>query len=241
MAGERDPWRAEAAAGAAAIAPMLLGAVPFGLAVGAAPVAGGLHGWDALGFSTVVFAGASQLAAIGVLTGHGSVLLAVLVAWTINLRFVLYSASLAPYLAEVTTGRRLGAAYLLTDQAYAVAVSRWSSGPHGHRLAFYLGAAVPLWFAWQAATLAGVLVGSSVPESVPLDFALPLVFLVLLVPLVTTRPAAVAAAVGGLGAVVAGEWGAGNAAMIVGAVVGIAAGTVAEAARHPEPAEGGAG
>ena len=89
-----------------------------------------------------------------------------------------------------------------------------------------------LWVNWQICTIVGVLVGSAVPEDIPLDFAVPLVFLVLLIPTISTRPAAVAAMVGGLAAVVAAEAGAGHLSVIVGALSGIAAGTLAELAQE---------
>ena len=219
----------EARAGAAAAAPMLIGVVPFGLVAGAAPVAEGLGGHAAVGLSTIVFAGASQLAAAEVLADGGSALVAILAAWTINLRMVLYSASLAPYLSHESTTRRLGAAYLLTDQAYALSVTRWAQGgDHRERLPYYLGVAALLWGSWQAATVAGVLLGAAVPEDLPLDFAVPLVFLVLLVPVLNTRPAVVAAAVGGVVAVGAAEMGAGPLSIMAGTTSGIVVGATVD-------------
>ena len=216
----------EVRAGAKAVAPMLIGVVPFGLVAGAAPVADGLGGWFAIGLSTVVFAGASQLAAAEVLADGGSAVVAVLAAWTINLRMVLYSASLAPYLSHEPAGRRLGAAYLLTDQAYAMSITRWvGGGAPGGRLPYYVGAGALLWGAWQAATVVGVVLGGAVPQSVPLDFAVPLVFLVLVVPLLETPPAVAAALTGGMAAVAGAEMGAGPLSIIVGAAFGIAVGT----------------
>ena len=211
------------------VAPILLGIVPFGLVAGAAPVAEGLGGWGAVGLSTIVFAGASQLAIVDVLGQGGSALVAILAAWTINLRMVLYSASLAPFLGHEPTRRRLGAAYLLVDQAYAASVSRWAGDDRTEgRLAYFVGAGLLLWTSWQMSTVAGVLLGGSVPDDIPLDFAVPLVFLVLLVPLLDSHPAVVAALVGGVAAVVTGELGADRLAMVVGAVAGIAAGTAAD-------------
>ena len=208
---------------------MLVGIIPFGLIAGATPVTNGLGGAAAIGLSTIVFAGASQLAAVDVLAHGGSVLVAVLAACTINLRMLLYSASIAPYLADEPVPRRLGAAYLLTDQAYAVSITRWSADTdRERRLPYFLGAGLLLWSAWQVSTVVGVLVGSAVPADVPLDFAVPLVFLVLLVPTLTSRPALVAAAVGGAAAVVAAEAGAGPLYIIVGALSGIAAGAFAD-------------
>jgi predicted branched-subunit amino acid permease len=245
--------RAELLAGARAVAPMLIGVIPFGLVAGATPVTGGLGGGAAIGLSTIVFAGASQLAAADALADGGGALVAVIAACTINLRLLLYSASLAPHLADVPLRRRLFIGYLLTDQAYAVSITRWSAEAHagtphgaGHKVPFYLGAALLLWANWQVCTVIGVLIGAAVPDSLPLDFAVPLVFLVLLVPAITSRPAAVAAIVGGLAALLADEAGAGHLGVLVGALAGIAAGAVTEAAldrraardatpRPPEP------
>ena len=220
----------EVRAGAAAVAPMLVGVVPFGLVAGATPAANGLGVGAAVGLSTIVFAGASQLAATDVLANGGSAVVAALAACTINLRMLLYSASLAPLLAAEPLRRRLAAAYLLTDQAYALSVTRWTAAGDEpeRRMPFYAGSAALLWLVWQASTVVGALIGSAVPEDLPLDFAVPLVFLVLLVPAVTSRPAAVAAVVGGGTAVAAAEAGAGPLSVMAGAIAGIVAGAAAE-------------
>ena len=217
-------------AGALDISPMLFGVVPFGLVAGATPVSEGLGAAAAMGFATIVFAGASQLAAIDVLADGGSALVAVVAACTINLRMLLYSASLAPFLAKEPLTTRLGVAYFLTDQAYATSITRWSAEDEPRRrVPYYLGGAILLWASWQVSVLTGALLSDAVPESLPLDFAIPLVFLVLLVPTLVSRPAVVAAAVGGLAAVVAAELGADELSILVGALAGIAAGAVTEA------------
>lgn len=224
-------------AGAAAAVPLVVGVAPFGLVAGAAPVAHGFDAWSAIGLSTIVFAGASQLAVVDALAQGGSVLVAVLAAWTINLRMVLYSASLAPYLGHESTRRRLGAAYFLVDQVYASCITRWAAdgGRTDDRLPFYLGAGTLLGSTWVSCTIAGALVGPAIPEGIPLDFAIPLVFLVLLIPILVDRPSVAAAVAGGAAAVVAAEAGAGPVSTIIGAAVGIAAGTVVDARRR-EPA-----
>jgi predicted branched-subunit amino acid permease len=215
---------------------MLIGVIPFGLVAGATPPADGLGAWAAVGLSTIVFAGASQLAAADVLADGGGWLVAALAAWTINLRMLLYSASLSPFLSRERLRTRMAVAYLLTDQAYAVSITRWS-GPEDEaltasgarrRVPFVIGAGLALWVTWQISTLVGIAIGSRVPDSLPLDFAVPLVFLVLLVPAVNTRPAAVAAFAGGGAAVLGAELGAGTLSIIIGAVSGITAGTIAE-------------
>ena len=224
-------------AGAKAVAPQLIGVIPFGLVAGATPTDAGLGVGAAAGFSTIVFAGASQLAAIDVLTQGGTVLVAVLAACTVNLRMVLYSASLAPFLTKDRLRWRMLASYVLVDQVYAVAVNRWSDpddpvSPPEARIPFMVGAGLLLWSSWQLTTLVGAVIGPAVPESLPLGFAVPLVFLVLLVPAVTDRPSLVAALGGGLGAVLAAELGAGHTSIIIGALAGIVSGALADFARE---------
>jgi predicted branched-subunit amino acid permease len=235
--------RSEVVAGARAVAPMLIGVIPFGLVCGATPAANGVGGGAAVGFSTVVFAGASQLTAIDSLGDGAGALVSILAACTVNLRLLLYSASLAPHVSELRLRTRLLMAYVLTDQAYAVSISRWTAEaaeaagggapepPVERRLAFYLGAAVLLWANWQVCTVLGIVLGSALPDSLPLDFAVPLVFLVLLVPAITSRPALVAATVGGVVAVGAAELGPAHTEVLFGALAGIAAGAWAEAVR----------
>ena len=214
---------------------MLVGVIPFGLVAGATPATTGLGGGTSIGLSTLVFAGASQLAAADALADRSTALVAIIAACTINLRLLLYSASLAPYVSKARLRTRLLMAYVLTDQAYAVSVTRWSEevalGDEpslDHKLPYYFGAAFTLWLNWQLCTIVGVLIGSAVPKSLPLEFAVPLVFLVLLVPAITSKAAVVAATVGGVAALVADELGAGHIGVLVGALAGIAAGACAE-------------
>jgi 4-azaleucine resistance transporter AzlC len=228
--------RASLRAGFRAVAPMLIGVAPFGLVAGATPAANGLGADVAIGFSTIVFAGASQLAAINVLSDGGSALVAVLAACTINLRMLLYSASIGPYFAHERLTRRLGVAYLMTDQAYALSITRWVGDDPADGLAetrrsrfgFYIGAGLTLWVVWQVSTVVGLLIGKALPAGVHLDFAVPLVFLVLLVPSVTNRPSVVAAVTGGGVAVLAGQLGAGPLSIIIGSLAGIVAGALVD-------------
>jgi predicted branched-subunit amino acid permease len=236
--GRRRPrsWIPAARAGAVAVAPIVVGIVPFGLIAGAAAVDRGLTVADAMAFSVGIFAGAAQLAVIEVLGTDGSVAVAVVTVLVINLRMMMYSASLSPWLADEPLARRGFAAYVLTDQAYAVSLARYTDPdatdlPASDRLPFYLGAGATLWVSWQLCTITGAVVGGSIPDAVPLGFAVPLVFLTLLPPAVTDRPTVVAAVVGAVVATVGASWPA-NLGMLTGAVSGIVAGT-ALALRSP--------
>jgi 4-azaleucine resistance transporter AzlC len=213
----------------------MVGVVPFGFVAGIVAVEAGYGLAGALGFSIVVFAGASQLAAIDLLSGGAAVAVAVATAWLINARMLMYSAALAPWLGHEPTRRRALVAYLLTDQAFALAVTEYGKGaPPADRLRYYLGVAVPLWVSWVVTTTIGALAGTAIPDEIPLDFAIPLCFLVLIVPAVKDRPTAVAAVVGGVGAVVVAEAGLPDAAIVLGALIGIAAGALTDLRLSPE-------
>jgi predicted branched-subunit amino acid permease len=214
--------------------PIAIGVIPFGLVAGVAATEAGMGLGGAVAWSVGVFAGASQLAAIDLLDSGAPALVAAGAALLINLRFLMYSASLAPYLAPQPLGQRLGAAYPLTDQAFGLSIAAYVREPRSsgrERLHFYLGCAALMWTTWQVTTVIGAVVGSTVPESVPLDFSIPLVFLALLIPSVTDRPTVVAAAVAGVGTVLAGELGAGNAALVIGVTAGIVAGAAVDLSR----------
>ncbi len=230
MTAAPTPVRAAVRDGLLAMAPLALGIAPFGLVVGATAVEEGLSLAQAAGLSLFVFAGASQLAAIDLLGDGAPLLVVIATALVINLRMVMYSASLAPHVRDVPTRRRLAMSYLLVDQAYALSITRWErrTDPPGARVAFYLAVAVPLWTIWQVTTLLGAVAGSQLPDGIPLSFTIALVFLAVLVPSLTDRPRNVAALVAGAVAISAQGLPA-DMALIVGALCGIAAGAWCEA------------
>lgn len=219
--GREDGWRQ----GALAITPLLVGIVPFGIVAGVTGVENGATPLQAIAFSFFAYTMVAQIAAYELLSGGAPLVVVVSTALMINLRFVIYSASLAPYLTGERALRRLLGAYLLTDHAYAVALQRFGEQPAPRsRAAYYLGAALTFWCACQVATVAGALLGADVPDVVPLEVVAPLTFLALLVPAVVDRPGVVAAVVAATVATAAHAAPAGL-GMLVGALSGAAAGT----------------
>lgn len=207
--------------------PLLLGIVPFALVAGVAAADAGLSTAQALGMSVVVFAGASQLAALDLLGRDTPLAVVVVTAAVINLRMLMYSASIAPRFRDAASRMRAFLAYFLTDQAFALTVARYDLDESGQRQ-YYLGVALTLWIVWQVGTLVGVVVGAGVPDEWGLSFAVPLVFLALLVPALKDRESLVAGLAAGIVAVA----GAGlplNLGLIVAAAAGVAAGMFAEA------------
>jgi predicted branched-subunit amino acid permease len=144
----------------------------------------------------------------------------------------MYSAALAPHFRDFPAPWRYGLPYVLTDQAFAVSIGRFddTTGP-GYRRRFFTGAAFALWVTWQVTTLAGVTAGTRIPASWSLDFAIPLVFLALLVPTLRDRPSVLAALVGGTVAVVGNDLPY-HSGLLVAALCGVAAGVAADRARR---------
>ena len=149
--------------------------------------------------SLIVYAGASMLAATQLLAGDAPVVVILVTVLFINLRFMMYSASMRPHLARLAPRWKLLAAYLLADNAYGLSISRFSEHPgRPAKAAYFFGAAVPVWLTWQITVGAGILVGAGLPAQWRLEFAAPLAFIALTVPLLRDRAmiaAALAAAV----------------------------------------------
>ncbi|MEF2145020.1 MAG: AzlC family ABC transporter permease [Desulfovibrionaceae bacterium] len=218
-------FRNEYYAGARALLPIVPGVLPFAAICGMAAVDAGMTVPEAFGFSFIVNAGASQLAALqllGVDAGFAVVVLAVLV---VNLRFIMYSASTAPYLRTAPVWARFLGGYILSDQAFAISVVQLEKGAS---FRFYIGAAVLMYLAWQTGNALGVLLGAFVPPAWELDFAVPLCFLALIFPVLRDRPCGLAAVVGGVVAVAAAALPY-NLGLMAGAASGISAGLLAEA------------
>jgi 4-azaleucine resistance transporter AzlC len=207
--------------------PILLGILPFAIVAGIAAANAGLDLSQAVGMSVIVFAGASQLAALDLLGRDAPLSVVVVTAVVINLRMLMYSASIAPYFRSFAGRVKAGLAYFLTDQAYAVTIAGYRSEGSVDRATYYLAVAGTIWLVWQIATVAGVLLGTGVPAAWGLEFTVPLVFLALLVPAMEDGPTTLAGITGGAGAVL----GAGlplNLGLLVGASLGVAAGVVSE-------------
>jgi 4-azaleucine resistance transporter AzlC len=192
--------------GVRALLPMHLGVMPFGVIYGVVALQSGIPPLAAVLMSSLVFAGSAQFL-LAQLVGAGTpALLMVGAAGLVNLRHALYSASVAPLLKHLPRRWKLLLAYLLTDEAYAAAIPHLLAAP-GSAVAHWIlfGAGFALWAGWQVATVVGVLLGSQLPGNLSLDFALPLTFIAIVVPLLTDgRRIAVALVAGALAVVLAG-------------------------------------
>jgi predicted branched-subunit amino acid permease len=204
--------------------PFLLGVAPFGLVTGVAMVAGGIPPLDAMAMSIVVYAGASMLAATQLVAAGTPLAVILLTVFFINLRFMMYSAALRPHLAALPLRWKLAAGYLLADNAFGLSVARFTEHPErAGKLGYFLGAALPVWIVWQLAVGAGILVGAGLPAQWRLEFAAPLAFIALTVPLLRSRAMAGAALAAAMTAIAAHGLPM-RLSLAAAAVVGIAAG-----------------
>lgn len=178
--------------------PFILMVVPFGMLFGVVGTEAGLSILETLGFSFVVLAGAAQFTAVQLLSDQAPVWVAVLSGLAINLRMVMYSASLTPHLGDLPLGRRMLAAYLLIDQTYALSVLDFEKKPDltlNEKWGYFLGIATFLMPVWYVATFLGAGVGSAIPSGSGLDFVVPIAFIAMVAPTLRTGAHRVAAVV----------------------------------------------
>ena len=210
------------------MAPLLVGVAPFGLAFGVAAGQSSIGGLVGYASSLIIFAGAAQLAVVQLFDAGATAAVIIATALVINARHFMYSAALAPHFKEFSPRWRFVLPYIMTDQAFAVSVTRFETytDPE-YKRRFFTGSGLGLWGTWQLSTGLGTIAGATVPDSWSLDFAIPLVFLGLLIPAVRNRPGLTAAVVGGAVAVI-GASSPYNLGLIIGASSGIAAGVIVE-------------
>lgn len=191
-------------AGVRAEFPLLIGVFPFGMIYGALAIHAGLSKAAAQMMSSIVFAGSSQFIATQLFHEAAPGFVIVLTIAVVNLRHMLYSASLAPYIESLSMRWKALLSYLLTDEAYAPSVLHYEKeGVTQYSHWFWLGAGLVLWSTWQISTAVGIFLGSSIPESWSLDFALPLTFIAMVVPVLKNKPAIAAALSAGMTALLA--------------------------------------
>ncbi|MCZ6530158.1 MAG: AzlC family ABC transporter permease [Chloroflexi bacterium] len=194
-------FRSEFLAGVRDLLPILLGVMPFGLIFGALAISVGIPPLAAQFFSLLVFAGSAQFIAVGLIGEMAPVIVIVVTIFVVNLRHALYSASMSPHFAPLSMRWKLSLSWLLTDEAFATATTRYQRGNTDAAHWYTLGTGLALWSAWQISTALGILLGGEIPTSFPLAFALPLTFIALLVPTLRDRPTVAAAASAGVIAV----------------------------------------
>lgn len=182
---------------------IIVSASGFGLVYGLTARTAGFSPLEAGAMSVLVFAGAAQFAAVGYVAGGFSWIAVVLLTGFLNARHFLYSAALAPYLADRPRPLRAFLAHFLTDEAFALTIAHFRRIRRADLWGYWWAAIIVTFIPWNVATLVGVLIGGAIPDPgrFGLDVIFPAAMAGLAVGLITGRRELVAALVGGVVAV----------------------------------------
>lgn len=211
--------------------PMLIGAVPFGIVYGTLAVSSGLSVAATLAMSLLVFAGSAQFVAASLVASGTGLTVILLTTLIINLRHMLYSASLLPFVRHLPQRWRITLAFWLTDESFAVVHRHYllHDAPVTHKHWYFLGSCLAMYSLWFICTLFGVVLGQTLPSlgDWGLDFAMVATFIGIVVPLLRNQPMIVAALVASLVAVLAHGLPY-KLGLMLAALLGVTAGVVAE-------------
>ena len=188
---------------AASVAP---GLAAWGLMTGVAMIKSGLSLTESLSMALMVFAGSSQLAAMPLMTAGAPIWVILATGFCVNLRFVVFSAHLRPYLMHLPLWKRLITGYLTTDLTYVFFTQRYrnhSDDPsiQATQQAYLAGNAFINWLGWVGASVLGVVLANFVPTRWGLGFAGILALVGILCSLAGSRLRVVSGAIAGAAAV----------------------------------------
>ncbi len=183
--------------------PFSLAVLPWGLLVGSLAIQRGFSPLEAQLSSVLMFSGAAQLVAIELIGENGSLLTLMLTTFIISSRHFLYGLTLRDRLKVLPFKSRLPAGFLLTDQAFALAMSTKAFNTPLN-IVYGLAAGFSFYFAWNVWTFIGIVAGGFLPDltNIGLDFAIAVTFISLVVPTIKSRSALVAVVVAGTVSVV---------------------------------------
>lgn len=188
--------------------PFVVVVAPFAMIFGVLATEAGLNVFQTLVFSIAVIAGAAQLTALQLMNENAPTIVILASALAVNLRMAMYSASLTPYLGPAPLWKRAFIAYFLVDQSFACSLAEFEKSPDmtlKERVAFFFGVVAPVCPMWYAFTLVGAVLGNQIPPSWALDFAVPIAFLALVVPMMRTAAHVAAALVAIAVAIIAND------------------------------------
>lgn len=210
--------------------PLFVPAVPFAFVIGLVIVESGISPFVGWSSSWIIYGGAAQLTLISLLGSGAAVAAAITAALVVNTRHLMYSAAMAPVFQQQPRWMRWFGPYLLIDQQFALSMLRADDDPKAFRT-YYLSSGLVFWTLWQITSAVGLVVGPVVPAAWNLEFAVSILFLGLIVMGIDRYPKLIAALVGaGVTYLTAGL--PNRAGLLVGAFVGILAGTMAERLRE---------
>ncbi|MBL5782797.1 branched-chain amino acid transporter AzlC [Heyndrickxia sporothermodurans] len=162
--------------------PTLLGYLSIGFAAGVVEKTAGLSIMEIALLSIFVYAGSAQFIAAGMIAMGSPVSAIIFTILFVNLRHFLLSAALSPYFRHLSPWKNMYVGSLLTDETFGVAINQLSNKKFGS-YKWMVGLNLTAYLNWIVANIAGGFFGNWIPnpEKFGLDFALPAMFIGLLV------------------------------------------------------------
>lgn len=226
IAGASRSRGAEFALGLRDTLPLMMGSIAFGVIFGTLAIAAGLSTWQTMAMSLFVFSGSAQFIAILLLGTNSGLWVVWFATLVLNLRHLLYAATLVDEVRHLSQVWRFPLAAFLTDETFAVMERRYRSqggGPNAHW--YYAASCIGMYVNWQFWTVIGITVGTQFPDiqSWGLQFAMVVSFIGIVMPLLESRPYWAATIVAGVVSVVANPLPY-KLGLMLGALAGIAVG-----------------
>jgi 4-azaleucine resistance transporter AzlC len=214
--------------------PITLGYVPIGFAYGVLAQKAGLSTFNTLAMSIFVYAGSSQLIAVGLFAAEAAPLSIILTTFIVNLRHMLMASALAPYLNRWRKFELTVFAYEITDESFALHAVEFPRGaPHkAETLALNLTAQV----SWVLGSWLGLVAGGMITDVklFALDYALPAMFIALLMMQIKDRTQLIVAISTGIMAVALLLAGLSQWYVIVATIIGATLGVFLEQWNKPK-------
>ncbi|PRC92400.1 AzlC family ABC transporter permease [Solimicrobium silvestre] len=193
--------------GVKACSPTLIGIAAWGLVVGVAMIKTHFTIMQALGMTLFVFAGSAQLAALPLIAVGAPVWVIFVTGLVVNLRFVIFSVILAPHFAHLSFRQRAFWGYMTGDVSMVYFMQRYpTEQAEAGKFAYLKGLLIPNWAAWQIGSIAGIFLGSQIPEEWGVGFAGSLAILCILLPMVMNRSTLIGVIVAGAIALLTIHW-----------------------------------
>jgi len=171
--------------------PLIVGAIPFGIIFGTLAATAGLSFEATMGMSLFVFAGSSQFVCVSLVSAGTAWPMIVLTTFVVNLRHMLYGATMVPFYKNLNPLWKMVLAFGLTDETFAVAVSRYCQKDEAPDKHYYnLGSMVFMYTNWNLCTFIGLTAGKAFPgiSNWGLDFAMPATFIGIVIPYLVSKP-----------------------------------------------------
>jgi predicted branched-subunit amino acid permease len=158
------------------MAPLATGIAAWALMTGVAMVKSGMSVLEALAMTFLVYAGSSQLAAIPLIVAAAPAWVVLATGFCVNLRFVVFSLHLRPYLMHMPRWRRMMNGYLTADLSYALFTGRFpqpgkTAAERAEQEAYLAGSYFMTWSSWMGTSVAGIALGNMIPSAWGLGFA----------------------------------------------------------------------